>query len=486
MQFAGQRTDMDLNPIGEPVNVLVKLTDDTLPSPGAILVTKITPQQTLADGMTEAEFCRYASEKLFIEDTCAVGYNSVRFDDEFMRFTFWRNFHDPYSWQWKDGRSRWDLLDVVRLTRALRPEGINWPTQEIEVTDKETGEVKKVEIATNRLELLTKLNGIEHTHAHDALADVFALVEVTKLIKNKQPKLFEYLFKMRDKREVAKLVNLDRKQPFVYASGRYPGKYNKTTVCFPLTAGRNGNVLVFDLRHNLDEMLAEAETEKAKAESNLAKADSDLARAEKNKAEAKSFFPVVKELCLNKCPAVAPANVLDSAEGGKTGWEKLELTREQVEKNLESLLKHPEFAEQMREKYENRPEFPEPADPESALYNGFLTDQDNLFVNAVRSADGERLADFHPEFSDERLPELLLHYKAKNYPKSLAEDEMEKWEAYRMARLNRQLPKFQKEMEELQARLAQGYETTERGSKIDEFILEELMLWYQNLQPADY
>ena len=481
MQFAGQRTDMDLKPIGEPVNLLVKMTDDTLPSPGALLVTKITPQQTLSDGLSEAEFCEYVTNELFTEDTCATGYNSVRFDDEFMRYTFWRNFYDPYAWEWKDGRSRWDLLDVVRLTRALRPEGINWPYQEKEVIDKETGEKKIVEVATNRLELLTKLNGIEHTHAHDALADVYALIEVTKLIKTHQPKLFDYLYKMRDKREVAKLVNLDNKKPFVYASGRYSNKYNKTTVCFPLTAGRNGNVLVFDLRYNLDELLADEEdTLKKQDENNSSKLKKEIETREK------SFFPIVKELCLNKCPAVAPISVLDSKADKQTGWEKISLTKEQIEENLKSLLAHPEFAERMREEIENRPEFPPSVDVDSALYDGFLTNEDSTLCNAIRNADANRLADFHPEFLDERLPELLLHYKAKNFPSALSEDETKEWEKYRLARLNRQLPGFQKEMEELQTRLDQGYDTTERGQKIDTFIMDELMLWYQNLQPNDY
>ena len=244
MQFAGQRTDMDLKPVGEPVNILVKMTDDALPSPGAINVTKITPQQTLMDGVSEAEFCKYIIEEIFVPDTVAVGYNTVRFDDEFMRAILWRNFYDPYEWEWKDGRSRWDMLDVVRLTRALRPEGIEWPF---------TDEGKP----TNRLELITKLNGLSHEHAHDALSDVYATIAVAKLIKEKQPDLFKFLFSIRNKNDVKKIVNLDEKKPFVYASGRYSSEFNKTTVVFPLTSGRNGNVLVYDLRHDLERLLAE-------------------------------------------------------------------------------------------------------------------------------------------------------------------------------------------------------------------------------------
>ena len=127
MQFAGIRTDLNFNQIGDPVNILVKFPNDTLPSPGAINVTGITPQTTQLDGLSEPEFCKYVTEEIFTPETIVVGYNSVRFDDEHMRYTFYRNFYDPYEWEWKDGRSRWDLLDVVRLTRALRPEGIKWP-----------------------------------------------------------------------------------------------------------------------------------------------------------------------------------------------------------------------------------------------------------------------------------------------------------------------------------------------------------------------
>ena len=199
--------------------------------------TGITPQQTVTDGYTEAEFTRMLTNEVFTPDTIAVGFNSIRFDDEFVRHLLWRNFNDPYEWTWKEGRSRWDILDVVRMTRALRPEGIEWPVTEDGA-------------ATNRLELITKLNGIDHLKAHDALSDVEALIAVTGLIKAHQPQLYTYLLTMRDKNEIKKLVNLEVKQPFVYTSGRYDAEHEKTTVAFPLTSGKNGNVVVYDLRYD--------------------------------------------------------------------------------------------------------------------------------------------------------------------------------------------------------------------------------------------
>ena len=147
------------------------------------------------------------------------------------------------------------------------------------------------------------------------------------------------------------------------------------------------------------------------------------------------------------------------------GWGKIGLDKETVKKNLDTLLEHPEFAEQMRSEYENRPEFPPAREPEAAIYDGFLNDKDRVKVTAVRNADADRLADFHPIFDDERLPELLLHYKGRNFPQSLSEAEMAKWEEYRQERLKWQAPKFLAELEKID----------------DDFIKDELMLWLSSV-----
>jgi len=479
MQFAGQRTDLDLNPIGDPLNLLIKLADDTLPSPQAILVTGITPQKTLEEGLQEAEFCKYIVQDIFTPGTIAVGYNSIRFDDEFVRHLLWRNFYDPYQWQWKDGRSRWDLLDVVRLTRALRPEGIKWPSD---------GDGK----ATNRLELIAKLNGITHTSAHDALSDVNALVDVANLIKTKQPKLFDYLFAMRDKKVVQKLVNLENPSPFVYASGRYDSQFNKTTVAFPLATTKNGNILVYDLRYNLEDLstgksiLEEAFSKHltspvkniaitGESEGRVTKWDPPEAnqndrdvfdKREQGSISKKlppGFFPIIKELKYNRCPAVAPLSVLDQADG----WHKIQLDKAIVERNLQSLLKNPTFAEQTRTAEEEKPEFPPALDPESALYDGFLDNADRVRCSAIPSMKPNKLADFHPEFADPRLPDLFMHYKARNFPSTLSAKEQKAWETYRAKRLKNQAPAFIAALKEL----ATASQHT--------FLIEELYLWHQ-------
>ncbi len=446
MQFAGIRTDMDLNQIGEPINIMVKLSDDILPDPGAVMVTGITPQQTLADGYTEPEFCRLLMDEVFTADTITVGFNSVRFDDEFIRHTFWRNFYDPYEWAWSEGRSRWDMLDVVRMTRALRPDGIKWPVDE-------NGK------AVNKLELISKENGLDHEKAHDALSDVEALIGVAKLIKSKQGKLFDYLLAMRDKKEVAKLVNLENPQPFVYASGRYDAQFEKTTAAFPIAPGtKPGAVLVYDLRYDPTPFL--------KA-SPAALASIIFADRETRQRDDYQRLPV-KELSYNKCPAVAPMGVLNPES-----QERLELNPEVLQKHIGILAANPGFAGAIREAFEMREPFEPSTDVEAQLYDGFINDKDKGRMSAVRAATADELADFHPSFADERLTELLFRYKARSFPTSLSEEEMVRWEAYRANKLKTQLPAYLEQLKKL------------AGYSRDTYLLEELQLWAESIMPAD-
>ena len=446
MQFAGIRTDMDLNQIGEPINIMVKLSDDILPDPGAVMVTGITPQATLADGYTEPEFCKLLMDEVFTPDTITVGFNSVRFDDEFIRHAFWRNFYDPYEWAWSEGRSRWDMLDVVRMTRALRPDGIKWPVDE-------NGK------AVNKLELIAKENDLVHEKAHDALSDVEALIGVAKLIKSKQGKLFDYLLSMRDKKEVAKLVNLESPHPFVYASGRYDAQFEKTTAAFPIAPGtKPGSVLVYDLRYDPAPFLNA---------SPAALASIIFADRETRQRDDYQRLPV-KELSYNKCPAVAPMGVLDDAS-----QKRLSLDPAVIQKHIAVLAANPGFAGAVREAFEMREPFAPSTDVEAQLYDGFINDKDKGRMAAVRAATADELADFHPSFADERLAELLFRYKARSFPASLSEEEMVRWEAYRSDKLKTQLPTYLEQLKKM------------ASYSRDTYLLEELQLWAESIMPAD-
>ena len=427
MQFAGQRTDLELRPIGKPVNILIKLSPDILPEPRAILLTGITPQQTLKSGITEAEFLKTFHNEISLPDTIFVGYNTIRFDDEFMRFLNYRNFYDAYQWQWKDDRSRWDLLDLVRMTRALRPEGIVWSYDE-------KGK------PSNRLEQLTSANNILHSNAHDALADVNATIAVAKLIHDKQPKLFNYLLQMRSKKKIAELVL--SKEPFVYTSGKYSGDYQKTTVVKLLAPNpKHGTALVYDLRYDPTPFVKMSVTQ--------------LVSAWKYDPDKSKLRLPIKTLQYNRCPAVAPLSVLDDDSRERIGInlgnikenEKLLSAIDSWPKKiLEALAIMDEIQDH---RYANSAH-----DVDESLYDGFFPENDAKLMTRVHDASPQQLTDMKLVFEDSRLNELLPLYKARNFTDSLSDTELESWDSYRLAKLTdggseSRLAKFEAEISDL-------------------------------------
>ncbi len=455
MQFAGQRTDLDLKPLGNPYNFLVALSDDVLPDPAAVLVTGITPQQSRADGITEADFLRIFHAEVVVPDTIFAGFNTVRFDDEFMRYLHYRNFYDPYEWQWQEGRSRWDLLDVVRMTRALRPDGIEWPVDS-------TGK------PSCRLELMAAINNLDHHDAHDALSDVNATLALARLIKNKQPKLFDFLLSMRGRNQVDELVNRD--QPFIYTSGKYDHKHQKTTIVRKLADHpKRKGALVYDLREDPTPFLKLSPPA--------------LAEAWRWKKDSSDPRLPIKTIQFNRCPAIAPLSVLDEASR-----ERLGLNMAQIKKNLKVLKESKEFIgsvlhalELLDEKQQARLLETED-DVDARLYEGFFGDLDKTKMSIVRAAGSDDLAGLDVNFKDQRLQALLPLYKARNFYKYLTDKERAEWNIYKEQKLfgggnKSRLADYFRQIEELKARQSLSPEQN--------YILDELILYGQSIMPSD-
>lgn len=457
MQFAGQRTDERLQPIGEPDNIFIRLSDDVLPEPDAIMVTGITPQHTRSEGISEAEFIQYFNEHIATAGTIMTGFNSVRFDDEFMRYINWRNFSDPYEWSWLEDRSRWDLLDVSRMMRALRPDGIEWP-------DTPDG------VPTNKLELLANANNITHDSAHDALSDVQATVGLARLIRDKQPKLFNYLLGMRDKKRVEALVQ--NEQMFVYSSGRYPGEFQKTTIVSGLAKHpKKQATLVYDLRHDPAQFINMGVDELVEAWRWRSKDD-----------PYKGLRLPVKSLQYNRCPAVAPISVVASDEAAQT---RIALSTEIARQHYKTLVTAKDFSKNVVAaakviEQERTDSFASSIQPDEQLYDKFVPDADRSTMRMITAATAEEIAKINPSFKDDRLAGLWPLYKARNFPKSLTEDEVTHWEAYRADVLLSGQPS---RIETYFGRLA---ELASQSSLTDQqkFVLEELQLWGQSIMPS--
>jgi len=409
-QFAAIRTDANLNEIGEPINLFCRPANDFLPDPQSCLITHITPQQCLEQGLAEHEFAARIENALAMSGTIGVGYNTIRFDDEITRFMFWRNLIDPYAREWQNQCGRWDIMDMVRTTYALRPDGINWPLN---------NEGKP----SFRLEHLTAANGISHTAAHDALSDVRATIALAKLIKEKHPKLFDFCFSLHKKDRVASEIGLPfLGKPFLHISGMFGTERGCLAVMWPLAIHptNKNEVIAWDLQfdptelHHLD----------------IATIQQRMFSKTDALPEGISRLPV-KSIHLNKSPIVI-GNLKTLNDEMAARWNidiQQIMINADLARNMQSVL-HPQLWEQVYA----RPSF-EAVDVDEDLYGGFISSADRKVLNDLRHMTPPQLANASPHFNDQRLGELLFRYRARNFPNSLSSDEQAIWEEHRCARL---------------------------------------------------
>jgi exodeoxyribonuclease-1 len=412
MQFAGIRTDEELNILGEPLSIYCKPADDMLPQPEACLITGITPQIAMERGVEEAEFIRQIHEQLGRPGTCGVGYNSIRFDDEVTRYTLYRNFYDPYAREWQNGNSRWDIIDMVRLTYALRPQGIEWPLRE-------DGN------PSFRLEELTAANGIQHEAAHDAVSDVHATIALAKLIKQQVPKLYDYVFTHRNKHLVSQQLSIRDLKPVLHVSGMYPGEYGCLAMVVPLAmhpVNKNA-IFVYDLRYDPTPLL---ELDVEQIQQRLFTPASEL-------PEGVERIPV-KAVHVNKCPVVVPLNTMDALAAERLHIE-VEDGRRHLGQLKEAIAAGVDVAGKLQQVFAKR-EFEAVDDPDLSLYGGgFFSNADRNTMEHLRTLAPEALASASLFFEDGRLPEMLFRYRARNFPDTLAPEEQSRWREYRRARL---------------------------------------------------
>ncbi|RYC48270.1 exodeoxyribonuclease I [Pectobacterium zantedeschiae] len=405
-QFAGVRTDMDFNIIGEPLVIYCRPADDYLPEPEAVMITGITPQVALAKGVNEAEFARQIHDAFSVPGTCIMGYNNIRFDDEVSRNIFYRNFYDPYAYSWQNGNSRWDLLDALRACYALRPEGIVWP-------ENDDG------LPSFRLEHLTKANGISHEQAHDAMSDVYATIAMAKLFKQAQPKLFEYLFPLRNKNKISALIDIPQMKPLVHVSGMFGAARSNTSWVVPLAwhpDNRNA-VIMCDLAGDMTPLLeldSEALRERLYTRRDALSAD-------------QSAVPL-KLVHINKCPVLAPANTLRPEDAARLG-----IDRQRCLDNLELLRNHANVREKVVELFADAPAFAASDDVDLRLYDGFFGDADRMAMKIIQETAPQNLPALDLTFADNRLEPLFFRYRARNFPGTLDDSEQQRWLQHRRA-----------------------------------------------------
>jgi len=398
-QFAGIRTDLDLNPIGQADMFYCRPAADMIADPEACLITGITPQECQKKGIIEKDFIEKINTIFTEPQSCVVGYNSIRFDDEFIRYGNYRNLIDPYMREWANGNSRWDLIDLVRACYALRPDGINWPMHEqgkpsFKLTD------------------LTEANDMQHESAHDALSDVQATIQIAKLIKTKQPKLFDYCLKLRDKRYVKSLLNWQLLKPIVHVSSKIPATRGCLAIMLPLAihpTNPNG-IICYDLAHDPEDLFTlDIEDIRDRIFTPQSELPEDCPR-----------IPL-KTIHVNKSPIVAPLTVLKGVD-----LNRIQMDYAITKQNLEKFKIQASIIQKVQEVF-NQPFDNNSDDVDTMLYSGFFSAQDKENFNTIRKLSIEQIKTTNFNFKDKRAQTLLFRYIARNYPESLSQEQQQDW-----------------------------------------------------------
>ena len=234
LQFAAISTDEHFVEKAR-VNICCRLAPHILPSPQALAVTGVTPEQLTDPSLpTLLEFAQQVAE---LTETWApaiwVGYNTMKFDEEVLRQTFYQNLlPNVYATQF-NGNTRFDILPAVYAVAVRGPESLAWP----------------VDDAGRRgfkLDRLAPANGFHSHNAHDALGDVEATIHIARLIFTRSPDLWAELLDNAQKSRVqAKLESFRPHELVTRFGGGDPRAY---VGCFcGYSLGNSAQAAFFDL-----------------------------------------------------------------------------------------------------------------------------------------------------------------------------------------------------------------------------------------------
>jgi len=396
-QFAAVRTDAGLQPCADPLVVYCQPGTERLPHPQACLITGITPQLAQREGLTEAQFAATIEAAVGAPMTCTLGYNNFRFDDEFTRNLLYRNLFDPYTHEWKNGNSRFDLIDITRMFSALRPEGIEWP-KHADGTP------------SYRLEDLARANALEHGQAHDALSDVQATIGLARLLAQANPKLWQWGLSLRAKHKVEQLLSTH--DMLLHSSSRYPATRRCTALITPLARHPDiaSQMIVYDLSVDPGQF---AGLDTDQLEDLLYTAAADL-------PEGRQRLPV-KTIKVNRAPMLAPINTLPQHPQHSLGVDV-----ELAQQHLQRLQTDQALQRRILQLFSGR-EFAAHTDPDRMIYQGFFSNADRALLQRLRQTNCQKWPHTLPAHDDERIPEMLFRYRARNHPDSLSDAERQSW-----------------------------------------------------------
>lgn len=420
-----------------------------IPAVGAFKTHQIPLSKIIDEGMFEPEFARSVND-IFLKrpNTCVLGYNSIKFDDNRTRELFYRNMVDPYQREYMNGNSRYDVLKLTRALKVFKPDAIEWPYRE-------DGE------PSMKLEDIAPLNNIIQENAHDAISDVEATIGLMELIKEKEPEFFDYTMKLRNKAFVSSVTY---NKPFLMV-GDGPSRDNLYTgVLLPVSSHpQNKNSTICIDVSNIEQGKVKEVVDKILSIPTDELDDYIYTRDKEKK------LPIM-EVRGNQLPFVfTPALLKDEGVQKRTN-----INYESAMDNVRELSNNPDFASLTRHLFKAyNKEMPFPDDVYGHIYKGFVSNQDKKTLSRLSTDDYSEWENIGKRIGDERIPELIERAIGNIDIELLSNEGRESFESTMKTRYNdlsgkygETLPKFWYEASEVK--------NSKEETKEVKFIIKEL------------
>lgn len=443
VQFAGIRVDESLNTVDVFDSIYCKLPDDVLPHPMAFVVTQMMIDEVQELGMPEFEFAHQVLNQLGRSNTTSLGYNTIAFDDEMTRNLFHRNLINPYEREWKNGNSRWDLINVVRMAAAIFSGKIYEDGSNIfNVPLNDDG--KK----SFRLEDLSVANGIEHENAHDALSDVYATIGMAKIINDKEPEFFSLLESRKSKNLVSEDFINSKPEPILLCSSFFGGERSYVSFVIPLCVSSKNKNEVYCVKleskqdiANLIDFTVEDITKLIFEKSDVLK-ENGLTR------------PALTTVRINACPVYLTTNdiknIYPDTESREAFYKSINVNTEDLAEayrlyrsNIDILVEKARGVFDSQN-FESNPD----EDVDLTIYSGgFPSNEETMLKNSfnndlkIAKNDEDRLNVFNRylEKSSGKIKEQIFRVAFRSYPDvavNLGEKAVKKWHNHCYERIN--------------------------------------------------
>ncbi len=375
VQFAAIRTDQQLNEL-ERYEYFIRLNPDVIPSPQAFITHRLSLTQ-LEQGMDEFQAMKIIHDLVNTPGTTSIGYNSLGFDDEFLRFSFYRNLLPPYTHQYSNQCSRMDLYPMTVMYFLFKNDLLKWPENNL------------------KLENISQLNALGSGMAHNAMVDVAATLNLAKCFQQ-DVKTWEYLAGYFDKTIDLQRCHQVANDPMgIMIDGKFGANQQYQAAVIPLGLHNHYKNQFVWLRIDNENIM---------------------------QASSEDFLNHTRTI--NK-KIGEPAWVLPLKDRFRHNY--LLENRQKIETTFSWLEKNASLVEKVKQHYCNYkyPLIPS-LDVDASLYQaGFLSIQDQEVCRKIHLAAPENKGKFLTSLSQNHLKEILIRIMGRHFPNYLNHEQKE-------------------------------------------------------------